>query len=89
MAALLTIVSESSVVEIGDEDEFNTFCKENSAAEVSYEPLFNARGGNSIPLKAYFYLQRIPYYCSGALSAPVIAFGEKLTRWFLHNQAWV
>lgn len=50
MAAHLTIVSESSVDQIRDEGEFDTFLKDNSAAQVSRGLLSCARSGSQLML---------------------------------------
>lgn len=76
MTAPLTIVSENSVRKIRDEREFNTFFRENPAAQVSTEPLFFAE--RRLWFNTNSCLQRILYYFSGTISTPVGASEEKL-----------
>ena len=82
--AAVTVVSENSVRRIEDEGEFNTFFRENPAAQVSTEPLFYAEEG--LPFKVNSCLRRILYCCSGTLSTPPVNTSEeKLIRCFLRD----
>ena len=77
MAAPLTVISENSVAKVRDEGEFDTFFRENPAAQVVQSPYFMPREGSHSKLTLVF---------EGSLTIVQVLYLPRLHIWGETNQ---